>query len=193
MVLWPISGNSALLIAMVWISPAPPVYYSHHQPGMLAPRATAACLCGCVRSMPRCVSSTTLTQTSALYEIPFKVASVCQLGEHCPTPGLKLQSTCSCGPVGTQQYGLPGWLRWTGPRSVVGAQQNRLPGLLHSTCPRDLVGTQQHRLPGLRRGTCFGGSDGVPLHGTPPLVYVCVCVCVCVCVGMGVDVGLGWR
>ena len=64
----------------------------------------------------------------------------------------------------------------TGPRGVVGAQQNRIPDLLHSTGPRDLVGTQQHRLPELCRWTGFGGSDGVPLHGTTLLVYVWVWV-----------------
>ena len=149
--------------------------------------------------------------------------------------------TCSCGPVGSQQNGLPGWLRWTGPRGVfgarqyglpgllgwtgfdgsdgvplhgprclVGTQQHGLPGLLLSTGPRGLVGAQQYRLlgflsstgprgllsalqygpPELRRWSVFGGSDGVPLHGTSSSVYVCGCGFVC---GDGCGCGIGME
>ena len=149
--------------------------------------------------------------------------------------------TCSCGPVGSQQNGLPGWLRWTGPRGVFGArqyglpgllgwtgfdgsdgvplhgprclvgyQQHGLPGLLLSTGPRGLVGAQQYRLlgflsstgprgllsalqygpPELRRWSVFGGSDGVPLHGTSSSVYVCGCGFVC---GDGCGCGIGME
>ena len=86
--------------------------------------------------------------------------------------------TCSCGPVGSQRYGLPGWLRWTGPRGVVGAQQYGLPGLrgwtsfdgsdgvpLHG--PRCLVGTQQHGLPGLLRLTCSRCVVGAQQYRLP--------------------------
>ena len=86
--------------------------------------------------------------------------------------------TCSCGSVGSQRYGLPGWLRWTGPRGVVGAQQYGLPGLrgwtsfdgsdgvpLHG--PRCLVGTQQHRLLGLLRSTCSRCVVGAQQYRLP--------------------------